>query len=229
MSFRRLLIATLVVFAALCSAVGSAPAKGGGSDKALLKAGVLVAKDLPRGWKTRSVSLGATNSLNGVSGCEEQSAALDLDERRAPSRSFYDPVTPQGRVSSQVSNVAGVFKDAALADQFLSAFKAASAAPCLHQTNENEFKRRNPSVDVTLTDFAPLASVSTIGDDSIGYQATLTGSTTDQGAVSGPLNLIFVRVGRAVLEFKVVLQSEDSSQVSDIISHPVARVGKVQR
>ena len=226
---RTVLIATVVVFAAIGSAAGSASAKNAPSDKALLKAGVLVARDLPRGWKSRPVSLGTTNTLKGVTGCEEQSPALDLEQRRAPSRGFYDPVTPQGGIDSQASNVARVFKNAALADQFLSAYKAASAAPCLQQTNESEFKRRNPNADVALTNFAPLSGFATIGDDSVGYGGVITASTTQQGAISGPLDLIYVRVGRAVLGFKLILQGEDPSQLTDIISHPVERVAKAQR
>ena len=228
MNGRRLASGTLVVLATLCSAAWNLPAQGGGSDKALLKAGVLVARDLPTRWKSRQVTIGATNALKGVSGCEEQSSALDLDQRRAPSRGFYDPVN-QGGITSQASNVARVFKNTALADQFLTAYKAASAAACLHQTNENEFKRRNPSADVTLTDFTPVTELGTVGDDNVGYEALITASASEQGTITGPLDLVYVRVGRTVLGFKLGVQNQDISQLADIIGRPVKRVENAQR
>jgi hypothetical protein len=227
---QRFVISMVVALTALCGAAWSVPAKGGGSDEALLKAGVLAARDLPTRWKSRSVSIRFANMLRGVSGCEEQSAALDLDQRRAPSRSFYDPVTPAGALSSGASNVARVFKNTELADQFLSAYKAPSAAACLHQTNENDLKQRNPSADIaTLTDFTPVTGLGTIGDDNVGYEAVITVATSQQGTITGPLDLIYARVGRTVLGFKLGLQSQDISQLKDIVSHPVERVEKAQR
>jgi hypothetical protein len=227
---RQRFVISAVVVLALCSAAWNIPAKGGGSDKALLKAGVLVARDVPTRWKSRSVSIRFANMLRGVSGCEEQGAALDLDQRRAPSRSFYDPETPAGAIGSGASNVARVFKNTALADQFLSAYKAPSAAACLHQTNEDDLKRRNSSADIaTLTDFTPVTGLGTLGDDNVGYQAVITISTSQQGTVNGPLNLIYVRVGRTVLGFKLGLQSQDVTQLKDIVSHPVERVEKAQQ
>src|SRR6266513_439721 len=229
MIHHRFVISAVVVLAALCGAAWNIPAKAGGSDKALLKAGVLDARDVPTRWKSRSVSMGSGNALQGVGGCEEQSAALDLNQRRAASPGFYDPVTPTGAITSQASNLARVFKDTALADQFLSAYKAASAAGCLHQTNENQFKRGNPSADITLTDFTPVTGLGTLGDDSVGYGAVLTAFTSEQGTMTGPLDLIYVRVGRAVLGFKLSMQGKDASQLADIVSHPVERVEKAQR
>ncbi|HEY4400434.1 MAG TPA: hypothetical protein VGO38_00260 [Acidimicrobiia bacterium] len=214
---------------AISNAAWSAPTERGGSDKALLKAGVLVSRDLPKGWASRSVSLGSTNALQGVAGCEEQSAALALDQRRAPSRSFYDPATPEGAFTSQASNLVRVFKNSALADQFLSAYKAGTAAACLHQTNEDEFKRRNPSATIAVTDFTPVSGLDTIGDDTVGYAATITASTSEQSMMTGPLDLIYVRVGRAVLGFKFGVQSQGVPQLADIIRHPVQRVEKAQR
>jgi hypothetical protein len=54
-----------------------------------------------------------------------------------------------------------------------------------------------------------LSGFARIGDDSAGYGGVITASTMQQGAISGPLDLIYVRVGRAVLGFKLILQGED--------------------
>jgi hypothetical protein len=222
----RFVTSAVVVFAVLCAGAWTVPTKTAASDKALLKAGVLRVRDLPGRWRSRSVTLGSGNALQGVGGCEEQSAALDLEQRRAPSPAFYEPETPPGAITSQASNVARVFKNEALADQFLSAYKADSAAACLHQTNESRLKQRNASADITLTEFTPIAGLGGIGDDSVGYAAVLNVSTSDQGATTGPLDLVYVRVGRAVLGFQLGVQGQDVSQVADIISHPVKRVQK---
>ena len=74
-----------------------------------------------------------------------------------------------------------------------------------------------------------LPDIAGIGDDSIGYGGVISASTTQQESVSGPLDLIYVRVGRAVLGFKLGIDGANPSQLADIIKHPAQRVTKLQR
>jgi hypothetical protein len=226
----RFAIGMVAVLVALASAAWSMPSSGGGSDKALLKAGVLRAKDVPTRWKSASVRGDSTNALKGVSGCEEQSAALDLPQRRAFSRAFYDPTT-RGKAgfTTQASNVVRVFKDTADADRFVSAYKATGAGACLQQVNENDLKRRNPSFDVRVTSVAPLTGLADAGDGNVGYELVVT-LTGEQQPVTGYMDLIWVRVGRVVLGLKVVSQqNQPVFQLTDIVIDPVRRVDKAEK
>jgi hypothetical protein len=214
---------------ALSSAAWSMPSTSGGSDEALLKTGILRAKDVPARWKSASVSGEFTNALKGVTGCEEQSAALDLRQRRAASRAFYDPTTRgTGGFLTQATNLVRVFKDTGDADRFLSAYKAPSAGPCLEQVNESALKRRNPSKDISITSVTPVTVVGASGDDSVGYELVVTAADEQQSATDY-MDLIWVRVGRVVVGFKLgTQQNELLPQLTNSVVHPVERVGKVE-
>ena len=226
----RFAIGVVAVLVVVSNAAWSVPSTGGGSDKALLKAGALRAKDVPASWKSASVSGGFSNALQGVSGCEEQSAALDLRQRRAASRAFYDPTTRgTAGFTTQASNVARVFKDTAAAGQFMSAYKADSAGACLQQVNESDLKRRNPSADISITSVAPVTGLPPTGDDNVGYELVIT-LTSEQPPRTGYMDLVWVQVGRVVVGSKVVSeQSQFVSQQPDIVGNPVERVDKAEK
>ena len=213
---------------ALVTVAWSFQTGSGGSAKALQKAGALRAKDVPASWKSSPVSGGFTNTLQGVSGCEEQSPALDLPQRRAASRAFYDPKTRGGgQFPTQASNVVRVFTDADAAGQFMAAYKAESAGPCLQQSNQNDLERRNPSADVSVANVGPLSGVESGGDDSVGYEFSVM-VTADQQQLAGSMDVTFVQVGRVVVGSKVVgEQSQLVSQHPDIVNNPVGRVEKI--
>ena len=163
-----------------------------------------------------------TNALKGVTGCEEQSAALDLRQRRAASRAFYDPTTRRtGGFLTQATNLVRVFKDARDADQLLSAYKAPSAGPCLQQVNESALKSRNPSKDISITSVTPVTAVAAAGDDSVGYELVVTAADEQQSATDY-MDLIWVRVGRVVVGFKLgTQQNELLPQLTNSVVHPV--------
>ena len=228
---RGRLVGVMAVLAVLTCAAWSAPSKNSGSDEALLKAGALRAKDVPARWKSAAVSGGFSNNLAGVSGCETQSAALDLPQRRAASRAFYDPATRgTGGFTTQASNVVRVFKDTAAAGQFIAAYKADAAGPCLQQANDNDLKRRNPSADISITSFAPLADIAGPGGDTAGYELVISYARQQQQAVPGYMDLIWVQVGRVVIGSKVISeQTQFLSQQPWIVISPAERVAKIQK
>ena len=229
MSCTRLATGIVVALTALATVAWSRPAAGGGGDKALLKAGTLRATDVATSWKSAPVRGGFTNTLQGVSGCEEQSAALDLRQRRAASRAFYDPATRgTGGFPTQASNVVRVFADSASADQFLAAYKADGAGACLQQGNLNDLERRNPSADVSIPSVEPL-TVPPAGDDSTGYELTVALTTADQ-PLTGYIDATWVQVGRVVVGSKVVSeQSQLLSQQPDIVTKPPGRVARIEK
>lgn len=226
----RRLATGIVAGLALVTVAWSAPSGSGGSDKALLEAGKLRARDVPTSWKSAPVSGGFTNTLQGISGCEEQSAAVDLRQRRAASRAFYDPSTRKaGTFPTQASNVVRVFKDTATAGQFLTAYKSGGAGACLQQGNLNDLQRRNPSADVSVPSVAPLTDIAPAGDDSAGYELTVM-LTADQQSLAGSIDLVWVQVGRVVVGSKVAgEQSQPLSQQPRIVTNPAGRVAKIEK
>lgn len=225
----RFLIAGVAVLAAVTSAAWSLPSKDGAGDKALLKAGALRAKDVPARWKSAAVSGGFSNALRGVGGCEAQSAALDLPQRRAASRAFYDPRTRgTGGITTQASNLVRVFKDTAAASQFVTAYKADNAGACLQQVNDNDLKRRNPNADISVTNVVPLPGIAETGDDTAAYELVIS-YTGQQQPVTGYIDLIWVQIGRVVIGSKVGSeQSQFVSEQPSIVSGPAERVDKLE-
>ena len=226
----RPVVGIVTALAVLATAAWSAPSGGGGSDKALVTAGKLRASDVPASWKSAPVRGGFTNTLQGISGCEEQSAAADLRQHRAASRAFYDPATRgTGGFPTQASNIVRVFADSTNAGQFLAAFKAAGAGECLRQCNQNDLERRNPSTAVSVAGAEPLTGVTPGGDDTAGYELAVT-VTADQQTFTGYIDLMYVQVGRVVIGSKAGSeQSQLLAQQPKIVTNPPSRVGKVEK
>jgi hypothetical protein len=226
----NLAVGMFAALAVLATAAWSAPPAKGTSDKTLFTAGKLRTVDVPASWKSAAVSGGFTNNLQGISGCEQQSAAADLRQRRAASRAFYDPVTRgTGGFPTQASNIVRVFSDNAAAGQFVAAFNADSARACLQQSNQNDLERRNPSADVTVGTAAPLTGLAPGGDDSAGHELAVT-VTADQQTLTGYVDLTYVQVGRVVIGTKVASeQSQLLAQQPKIVTNPADRVGKVEK
>lgn len=224
---QRFSIIAVGFLAAISSAAWSAPAQGGDSDKALLKAGVLVSRDLPKGWVSRSVSLGSTNACRASPVAKNR--ALHLLSTSAV-RPHEASTTPQlRRVLSRPKPAIWCASSRTPPRGPVPLRVQSGHCRGVHQTNEDEFKRRNPSATIAVTDFTPVSGLDTIGDDTVGYAATITASTSEQSSMTGPLDLIYVRVGRAVLGFKLGAQDQGVPQLADIIRHPVQRVEKAQR
>ncbi len=90
-----------------------------------------------------------------------------------------------GGFTTQASNVARVFKDAAAAGQFIAAYKADTAGPCLQQANESDLKRRNPGADISITGVAPLEGVVGTGGDTAAYELVIPYARQQQQLVPG--------------------------------------------
>ena len=188
-------IAVAAGFAAAVMLVAPADAgvKSAASDKAILKAGVLTAADVPSTWMSVKQSDSGTKSFQGIASCKQIVAAMNAARRgpRALSRSFGDPAQAS---NAGAQNTVYAFKSVKAAQQYIAAYEASNAATCF----QDAFNKATSGSQATVT---PITDLQGVGDEAVGYEASVTGTDQSGKAVHVVDDLVDVRVGRAVMTF----------------------------
>jgi hypothetical protein len=188
-----------IALAAGVSAVAlAAPAvagvKSAASDKAILKAGILTATDVPSTWTSAKQPDSGSKGYKGIASCKQVAAALDSGRRspRALSRRFADPASTS---SALAEDIVYAFKTVKSAQQYLAPYAASSGATCF----QDGFKKAVGSQgQVTV---APITDLQGVGDQSVGYEASITVTSQNGQPLHVIGDIIGVRVGRAFVGF----------------------------
>jgi hypothetical protein len=190
---RWIAVAAGVAAAVVLVAPAVAGVKSAASDKAILKAGVLTAADVPSTWASAKQVDSGTKGFKGIASCKQVVAAMDAARRgpRALSRSFGDPAATS---NSGAQNSVYAFKNVKAAQQYVAAYVASNAATCF----QDAFNKATNGSQATV---APLTNLQGVGDQAVGYEASVTGTDQNGKAVHVIDDLVNVRVGRALVSF----------------------------
>jgi hypothetical protein len=195
-----------------------------GSDSAVVAAGKITAADVPGGWKSQPQPTGKTSEFEGIPGCKRQSAAAkDARARARVGRSpqFYDPGPPAQKTTA--ASTVYVFTSAKRATQFTNAFKVASAARCIQQELDHSAGGTTGVGPATTT---TLSNLPAVGDDRVGYEASVPLSARGQTVVLY-FDVVELRAGRAVVSFAFTSYG-DPPQMAPLVSSVVGRVQQAQ-
>ena len=219
----RLLILAAPVAASLALA-GPALAVGATKgDKAILKAGVITKADVPADWTSKKgESTGA--ALRGIKDCRKINAAVadaKKDIPRAQSRQFSDPV-PEHATMAQDAVYA--FSNNRSATKFVSTYQGARAQACFEKLATEVAKDRPTAGPPTA---APITDLQGVGDEATGYEIAAT-FTQDGGAATLYIDLVLVRVGRAVMGFTFTNVDARIPQGPEIVYAVVQRVSAAE-
>ena len=203
----------------------AAPAAAGESrsDKAILKAGVITRDDVPSDWTSeRGGSSG--RALRGISECKKINAAVEnakKKEPRARSREFQDPVS-QGTTSAE--NAVYAFKDENAATRFIANYQGSDADACFDKAAA-KVASEQPTAETPSV--APITDLQGVGDEAVGYEIVVTFSQSGQ-SFTLYLDIVAVRVGRAVLGFNFSNIGSRITEGPDVVNAVVARVTAAQ-
>jgi hypothetical protein len=172
---RRLVAPLGVCVVAVAMAVpaeAAQPQKVSPEDRAILNAGVIRKRDVPRDWDSETPPRSPRNQFEGTTACDTIKAALQ-SERGLPharSRVFVDP---ESNDNTAGRNAVDVFPDVSAATQFLAVYQAPSAQTCLEQAFERDIEEladeRNVEV-ISVTVSPNTTYVQGVGDDSVGNE-----------------------------------------------------------
>jgi hypothetical protein len=217
---KRLLILAVPVAASLALA---GPASAAGSDKAILKGGVITKADVPADWTSKR-SNASSDALRGLKECKKINtavAAAKKDEPRARSREFADPV-PEHATTAE--NAVYAFQNKKDAGKFVSAYKGSAATACFTRLG-TEVERNRPAA--TPPAVSPITDLQGVGDEAVGYEIAAT-FTQNGGEATLYIDFIIVRVGRAVLGFAFTNVGARITQGPDIVNAVVQRVAAAE-
>ncbi len=196
---RHLIGAILVwpvsVLAVLAPGAASAAARPT-STQAILRAGVIIASDVPPRWTKGPHPKKNDQSLRGIPSCKTVIAADAAAERGAPqarSATFSDP-TNGGRTTS-AENTVFVFKNAAAASRFIAVYATNDASECLRASVGRQIGSQ------ATTTVSPIGDLGNLGDSRVGDEIVVQGAASNGQPVSLYADVVFVRVGRAVVGF----------------------------
>jgi hypothetical protein len=188
-------IAGAVGVAAALSLVAPAGAgvRSAASDRAILKAGVLTAADVPSTWASTKQPDVGTKNYQGISDCKQISAAIDTARRGAHvfSPQFADPSSTSNALAE---DTVFAFKSVKAAQRYVAAFAASTAASCYQEAFVRSSRGQGQAT------VAPLTDVQGLGDQAVGFQADITGTQNGQ-PVHAIADVVGVRVGRAFVGF----------------------------
>jgi len=190
----RRVVACLAVGAAIVAAAAPAGAKATPSpaDTVLLKAGVVMAGDVPAGWTTTSQVDTSADQFKGITGCRAVYRSVFNARATVPYKlsKAFSPPGPDNGITA-VDDTVLAFKNAAKADAFVGVFRDPSAGRCLQHVLSKALRGQGHAVVVPLT-------VAPVGDATVGYEASIT--STSPG-LTGPQvgDIIVLRVGRVAV------------------------------
>jgi len=213
---RWIAVAAGVAVSVALVAPAVAGVRSAASDKAILKTGVLTAADVPSTWTSAKQADSGSKGFKGIASCKQIVAATDTARRgpRALSRSFGDPTATS---NSGAQDTVYAFKNVTAAQQYVAAFAASSAATCF----QDAFNKATNGSQATVTAVTGLQGV---GDQAIGYEASVTGTDQNGKAVHVIDDLIDVRVGRAFVTFMFGNNDVRLPQAATIVQAVVSRL-----
>jgi hypothetical protein len=187
------LAAVMLAVTGWTTAVWATPART--STAAILKAGVIVARDVPAAWTSVPAQKTAELLLvEGVGACGATRAALraaNPGARRAFSRRF---VAPDQIGAAQ--DVVFVGRSVAAAQTYLHAYGGPQGQACVQAVGDAIAKRASGTAAVT-----PLTDLAGSGDEALGYQI-LIAAPNHGVTVTLVSDLVVARFGRAVIGFQ---------------------------
>jgi len=216
---------TLVIVGVAATLLGLAPAASAGgsgsgerADRRIAEKGLVRASDVPDDWEsTPSDDVGDSSDISECEDLDEANA--DAAERPfAESPDFVDPDDPNE--TTQVENAVFVFPNARGAKRFLGAYQDEATFDCMSAIAQAIAE----SFDGTESESgAATLDVDGVGDDAVGYRLDAEASDgTDRIAIE--VNIIAVRVGRAIIGFGAQAGSEDVPDADEILDATVRRL-----
>lgn len=219
----RILVPLLAVSLAGVAAFAPPAAAQSKSDKAILKAGVITKADVPSSWTSKKAT-SSDRAYKGIPECKQLKTAVDNAKKKVPraqSRNFNEP-TSRGTTSAESTVFA--FKAESDAQEFIAVYQTSDASTCLQKAaaklTSGQASAGEPSV-------SPISDLEGVGDEAVGYEITVPFSVSGQTATLF-IDLIAVRVGRAVVGFNFSNVGETISGGPSIVQGVVARVAAAQ-
>ena len=170
----RWVAGTVWVAAALTLvAPAGAGARAAASDRAILTAGVLTARDVPSTWVGAKQADVGTKNYQGIAICRQIANAMDAARRGAHrfSPQFADP-SPTSNALAEDTVFA--FTSVKFAQQYAGASAASNAASCYQQAFVRASRGQGQAAVTPLTD------VQGLGDQGVGFEADITGTQNGQ-------------------------------------------------
>lgn len=201
------------------SAAVAAAVKVSKKDKAILAAGVVQAGDVPAGWTSSRPSGSGTVDIPGVATCRSIKAAT-VAARRAPnatSPQFKDPMAVN-LADDQVY----AFKSVRAARSYLAGYTSSDAPNCLQMVFARPFGPPGVQVQGTPT-VSGLTDLQGVGDQNAGYEIVVNLTSQDQ-TFALYWDLVYARVGRAVVHFVFNNAGARLPQSTDIMNAVIDRV-----
>jgi len=184
------------------------------SDAAILRAGVIRAKDVPTTWAAVKQSSTAS-PYTGVSPCRAINAAEETAKRRVPRARSPEFTDTQSAGTTMADDTVYAFPNVTAAGRYLSVYQASSTGLCLQTVLA---KAVGPAGTATV---APLtAQLQGLGDANAGYEGTIQGTSQQGQPIALVADLVAVRVGRAVVTFEFLnanVQIPDGPGIVDTV------------
>lgn len=165
------------------------------STSAILKAGLMVQRDVPSNWASTAAR---TNPellrVEGIGPCASTRAALSAANRGARRTFSREFVAPDRIGAAQDVVFVGRSNPATLS--FAAAYAGPQGRACVQGVADKVAKQASGTAVVT-----PLTDVAAVGDQAVGYEFQIT--APNHGAlITGVSDLVVVRVGPAVIGFQ---------------------------
>jgi hypothetical protein len=209
----------LMTVAVLAPAAASG-ATGPKSTQTILRAGVIVAADVPSGWTKGPHPNNHDKNLRGIAACKAviaADAAADRSVPQARSAAFSDPSANGGK-TTRAENTVLAFKNPAAASRYAAVFATSDASECLRASVERQIGSQ-----VTTT-VSPITDLGSLGDARLGYEIVVKGSDSTGQPLSLLADVVLVRVGRAVVGFDFLNLNARLPQGPDIVNAVVNRL-----
>jgi hypothetical protein len=217
-SIAAILVGLTAVLTTLALPAASA-ATGPTSTRAILRAGVVVASDVPSGWTAGPHPKKSDQSLRGIPSCKTViavDAAAERNTTQARSAKFSDPTT--GGKTSTAENTVFVFNDAAGASRFLAVYAKSDASECLRASVARQIGSQ------ATTTASPIGDLGDLGDGRVGYEVVVQGPDASGQQISLFADVVFVRVGRAIAGFDFVNLNQRLPQAPGVVTAVVGRL-----
>jgi len=186
-------LAALMVVAGSSSAV--AAGRAGPPTGAILKAGLIVPRDVPSAWtNTTTPKNPELLRVEGIAACAAARAALSAANRGA-SRAFSRKFVAPDQIGA-AQDVVFVGRNGGAAQSLATAYDGPQGQACVQAVVDKIAKQASGTAVVT-----PLTDLAGLGDQALGYEFLI--SAPNHGAVVTLVSdLVVVRVGRAVTGFQ---------------------------
>jgi hypothetical protein len=208
----------LVLAAALVSPAGAGVHAA--TNQAIFSAGLIGASDVPSSWTPSKQSDTGSKVYRSISACKQLANAIDGLRKGGPrklSPTFTDDASPNRLTMAEDTVYA--YKSTGAATKAVQTLKAAPALSCLAQVAT---KAAGPRSRAEVADIS--SELQGVGDDQAGYEVTLHATDQSGAQVTAILDIVGVRVGRAVIGFDFSNQDTRLPQAQAITNAVINRV-----